>query len=334
MSTPVRSGRVRALFASPRSRAWARAAVGAGILVAILLEVGAEPFLAGLAAVSVPAVAAALALGLVATVAASWRWRIVAGRLGLQLGWRQALPAYYRSQFLDAVLPGGVLGDVHRAVWHGRKVGELAHASRAVAAERAAGQAVQLILAVVMLVSLQLWAYAPAVGIVLLTVVAVAGLIVAAALVAGAFGTRARGAVRRELTHLRVAFGSVGAITRVTGASAVVVACHVATFLVACLAVGISASPQRLIGLGLVAVLAGAIPLSIGGWGPREAAVAWAFAATGLGAAAGIAASTAFGVLALIAVATGAAVLAASTVRRRTGSAAVAPPAGEEASAR
>lgn len=314
MTTLVRPRRVRALFSSPRARAWSRAAVGVGILIAILLTVGAEPFLTGLAAISVPAVAAALALGAAATIAASWRWRLLAGRLGLRLGWAQAVPAYYRSQFLNSVLAGGVLGDVHRAVWHGHSVGRLAQASRAVAAERAAGQAVQFALAGVVLVSLQLWAYAPAVGIVLLAVVvAGAGLIVAATA-----SVRVRRVIEREVGQLRVAFGTVGTNVRVVAASTIVVTCHVATFLVACLAVGVDASPQRLIAVALIAVLAGAIPLSIGGWGPREGAAAWAFAAAGLGAGTGIAASTAFGVLALIAVAPGAAVVAASALRRRT----------------
>ena len=100
-------------------------------------------------------------------------------------------------------------------------------------------------------------------------------------------------------------------------ASLVVVLGHVATFIVACIAVGVEASPQRLAAVALIAVLAGSIPLNIGGWGPREGAAAWAFAAAGLGATAGIAASTAFGVLALIAVAPGAAVVAASALHGR-----------------
>jgi hypothetical protein len=96
-----------------------------------------------------------------------------------------------------------------------------------------------------------------------------------------------------------------------------VIAGHVATFLVACLAVGVDASPGRLVAIALIAVVAGSIPLNIGGWGPREGAAAWAFATAGLGAATGIAASTAFGVLALIAVAPGAVVVAASALQRR-----------------
>src|SRR5690606_21497477 len=124
-----------------------------------------------------------------------------------------------------------------------------------------------------------------------------------------------RAVLRRELVQLRVAFGSASTIVRVTAASAIVIACHVATFLVACVAVGATASPERLLAVSLIAVLAGAVPFSIGGWGPREGAAAWAFAAAGLGATAGIAASTTFGVLVLIAVAPGAVVMAASALR-------------------
>lgn len=315
MSAVVRARSARAALSAPRSRAFARAAVGAVILAAIIVQAGAEPFIRGLASVSVPAIAAALALTATAMAAAAWRWRILARRLGLPLGGTESVSAYYRSGFLNTVLPGGVIGDVHRAIAHGQGVGRIAQASRAVAAERAAGQAVQLALAVVVLVSLGVAAYSAGVGIMLLAVVAVcAGVVVAAAL-----STRARTAIRRELTILRDALGSVGTVAKVIAASLIVVAGHAATFVVACLAVGVEAAPARVVGLALIVVLAGSIPLNIGGWGPREGIAAWAFAAAGLGAATGIAASTAYGVLAMIAVLPGAAVIAASAHRRRGG---------------
>ena len=56
---------------------------------------------------------------------------------------RTAVPAYYRSQFLNTTLPGGILGDVHRGVVHGRDVGDVGRGLRAVAWERTAGQVVQ-----------------------------------------------------------------------------------------------------------------------------------------------------------------------------------------------
>jgi hypothetical protein len=57
--------------------------------------------------------------------------------------------------------------------------------------------------------------------------------------------------------------------------------------------------------------------LSIGGWGLREGAAAWAFAAAGLGAAAGVTVATLYAVLMLAAVAPGAGLLLGDTVRRR-----------------
>jgi len=318
MAPVIAAGEPRAshvLLASPRLRAYLRAAVGVVILAAVVIAVGGEPFLQGLESViaAPAAVAAAVLLGGAATVAASWRWRTLAGRLGLPLGGAQSVAAYYRSQFLNSVLPGGVIGDVDRAVMHGRSVSQVPQASRAVAAERAAGQAVQLVVAGGVLVSLGMSAYAPAVGIVLVAVaVACAGLAGVAAVSA-----RVRIAIGRELAALRSAFGSLRTVLTVVTASAVVIAGHVATFVVACIVVGVAATPQRIIAVALIAVLAGSIPLNIGGWGPREGAAAWAFSAAGLGAATGIAASTAFGVLALIAVAPGAAVVAASALRGR-----------------
>jgi glycosyltransferase 2 family protein len=292
---------------------WARAAVGIAILAALITQVGAEPFLQGLAAVTFGAVVVAFALGVIATAAAAWRWRVIARRLGLSLQWMPSLAAYYRSQFLNTVLLGGIFGDVHRAVSHGVRVSRLAQASRAVVAERAAGQVVQFVLAVVVVVSLGLSDYAPGVGIV---VVALAVVCVSVVIAAGVSG-RARAAVVREWVILRDAMATPGTIVAVVGASVIVVASLVGTFLVACIAVGVDAPIGQLVGVALIVVLAGSIPLSIGGWGPREGVAAWAFMVAGLGATAGVAASTAYGVLTVIAVAPGGAVLAASALRRR-----------------
>jgi uncharacterized membrane protein YhiD involved in acid resistance len=67
----------------------------------------------------------------------------------------------------------------------------------------------------------------------------------------------------------------------------------------------------------MVIQIAAAIPLNIGGWGPREGAAAWAFAAAGLGAASGVTVSTLYAVLMLIAVTPGAGLLLKDAVRRR-----------------
>jgi len=60
-----------------------------------------------------------------------------------------------------------------------------------------------------------------------------------------------------------------------------------ATFVIAARIAGSTAPLGELIALLMVIQIAAGIPLSIGGWGPREGAAAWAFAAAGLGAANG-----------------------------------------------
>jgi glycosyltransferase 2 family protein len=110
--------------------------------------------------------------------------------------------------------------------------------------------------------------------------------------------------------------GSPGTFVRVVVASIVVVACHVATFGIAVGAVGASVPPLRLAALALVVLLAGSIPLNIGGWGPREGVAGWTLAVAGFGTSTGVAASALFGVLAMIAVAPGLVLAVMSAVRR------------------
>ncbi|MEZ5095501.1 MAG: lysylphosphatidylglycerol synthase domain-containing protein [Nocardioides sp.] len=110
-------------------------------LAAVLARVGAEPFARALGLVTLPALAAALGVTALTTACSAGRWVwIVARRLGLALGLRDAVPAYYRSQLLNQVLPTGVLGDVHRALRHGGGQQAVGRAARAVAWERVLGQ--------------------------------------------------------------------------------------------------------------------------------------------------------------------------------------------------
>jgi hypothetical protein len=69
----------------------------------------------------------------------------------------------------------------------------------------------------------------------------------------------------------------------------------------------------------MVIQIAAAIPLNIGGWGPREGTAAWAFAAAGFGADDGVTVATLYAVLMLIAVTPGAGLLLKDAVRRRRG---------------
>ena len=67
---------------------------------------------------------------------------------------RPPWPRYYRSVFLNVTLPGGIVGDVHRGISHGRDVSDVGRGLRAVAWERFAGQVVQAVLTVAVLLVL------------------------------------------------------------------------------------------------------------------------------------------------------------------------------------
>ena len=104
---------------------------------------------------------------------------------------------------------------------------------------------------------------------------------------------------------------------KVALSSVLVVAGHTATFVIAARVAGSTASLGQLVALLMVVQTAMVIPLSVGGWGLREGAAAWAFGAAGLGAATGVTVATLYAVLMLIAVAPGAGLLLRDAVRGR-----------------
>jgi len=283
-------------------------------------HLGATPFKAGLRAVTWPAVVAAVTLTALTTLCSAWRWRVAAQALGLGIGLPAAVRAYYRSLFLNSVLIGGVLGDVHRAVTHGRRSGDVGLGLRAVAWERLCGQVIQAVLTAVVLLTLPS-PVRPALPYVLVGVASVAALAGCAVLVARRTDrrglsrlTRAARAVADDLRHGMLA---PHVWPQLALASVLVVAGHTATFVVAARVAGSTAPLGELLALLLVVQTATVIPLSMGGWGLREGVAAWAFAAAGFGAATGVTIATLYAVLMLAAVTPGAGLLLRDAVRRR-----------------
>ncbi len=236
--------------------------------------------------------------------------------LGLGVGLRTAVAACYLSQLLNATLPGGVVGDVHRGLRHGRVAGDTGLALRAVAWERFAGQVVQatLVLVAVVLLPSPLRGYLPEVAAVL--VAGIVALTLWRITVAGAAvpGTRLLRSVRADL---RRALLVRRAWPKVVLASTVAVAGYVSTYLLAARAVGITSSPERLVPLTLLVLVAAGLPLNVAGWGPREGMAAWSFGAAGLGAAQGVATAVAYGALVLVGTLPGAVVLVLGRRKQR-----------------
>jgi uncharacterized membrane protein YbhN (UPF0104 family) len=296
-----------------------RPAVGVTVLWFLGRQVGAAPFKDGLRAVTWQGVAAAVTLTALTTVCSAWRWRVVARALGVDIGLPGAVCAYYRSLFLNSVLFGGVLGDVHRAVTHGRRAGDVVRGLRAVAWERLCGQVIQAVVTAVVLLTLPS-PVRPALPYVLAGIAGVAGCAALVMSVAARLGrSRPARAARVIATDLRRGLLVRGVWPRLTLASVLVVAGHTATFVIAARIAGSTAPLGELIALLMVIQIAAGIPLSIGGWGPREGAAAWAFAAAGFGAANGVTVSTLYAVLMLAAVSPGAGLLLKDAVRRRRG---------------
>jgi hypothetical protein len=98
-------------------------------------------------------------------------------------------------------------------------------------------------------------------------------------------------------------------------ASVLVVMGHATTFVIAARTAGATAPLSQLMPLALLAMLAMVLP-SIAGWGPREGATAWAFAAAGLSAELGVATAVVYGVMVLVASLPGALFLVAAWVPR------------------
>jgi hypothetical protein len=251
-----------------------KAVLTAGTLAFLVWHLGTGPFLDGLRAVDAGALAAAAGLAVLTTVCCAWRWKVVAGGFGTDLPLGTAVASYYRSLFLNVTLPGGVAGDLHRGISHGL---------RAVVWERSAGQVVQIVLTVGVLLVLP-----SPLG---TTVPLIALALVAAGLVL----------VWRRSERL-------AAWPAITLASALVVVGHALTFVIAARAVGVTAPLSQMLPLALLVLLGAALP-NVGGWGPREGVTAWAFAAAGLGASVGVATAVVYGVMVFVATLPGAAVL-------------------------
>jgi uncharacterized membrane protein YbhN (UPF0104 family) len=292
-----------------------RVATGVTVLWFLWRQMGAAPFKDGLRAVTWQAVMAAATLTALTTVCSAWRWRVVARALGVDIGLPGAVCAYYRSLFLNSVLVGGVLGDVHRAVTHGRRAGDVSLGLRAVAWERLCGQVIQAAVTAVVLLSLP----SPVRSALPYVLAGLAG-------IAGCVALILRGAARRGRSRLTSAARALSADLRhgvlapvvwpqVMLSSVLVVAGHTATFVIAARVAGSTAPLGELVALLLVVQSAVVIPLSIGGWGLREGAAAWAFGAAGLGAATGVTVATLYAVLMLAAVSPGAGLLLTDAVR-------------------
>ena len=288
-----------------------RWAISLAVLAALLVWLEPADVVAEIAGLEPLWLVGALAISVVQMLLSAWRWRFTAERLGLRLPWPRAIGDYYLAGFVNQVLPGGVLGDALRAHRHARDSDAAGPAWRAVIIERASGQAV------VVLGTLAVLALVPAWRDALAGLAAGSGAAwLAPALFALIAGAAVVAAARRWPTQWRRLHDDIqrsllapGAWPRQLAASLAIVSSYVFIFALAGLGIGSQAGFWLLLAVALPILLAMLIPLSVAGWGFREAAAAAVWLALGLPPEQGAAVALAYGGVVLVASLPGALVL-------------------------
>lgn len=284
---------------------------GLVIIGVLLWRMGTGVFLDGLRRIDGATLLAGLGIGVVTTVFSAWRWALVARGLKIRLPLGAAVADYYRSLFLNAALPGGILGDVHRAVRHGQSEGDIGRGVRAVFWERTAGQLALAVVGVGILLVLPSPVRTDVRHVAPLVLLAGAGALAVVLAV-----RMNRSTPSRRGRALRSALGEAreGLLSRRNGpgvalSSVLVLAGHLGMFVLAARVAGSGAPTLTLLPPAVLALLAMGLPLNVGGWGPREGVTAWSFGAAGLGATTGFSVSVVYGVLSFVAALPGAVVL-------------------------
>lgn len=286
-----------------------RVVVSAVLLGAVFLMTEPGDLLGRLASLDSTPLFAALGLSVAQVVGSAWRWRFTAGRLGLDLPMTRAVPEYYLATFLNQVLPGGVVGDVSRA-WRHAGAEDVRASVEAVAFERLSGLLVMSTVAVLSAVLLL-----PDLG-----VGARAGLVFGVAALLGAAVVavrrlRDRSDAPQVLRDMRRALIDGMALPVQLATSAAVVCTYVAVFVLAGRAIQVEASSLLLAMLAAPVLMTMLVPLTVAGWGLREAAAAGLWGAVGLSPVDGVAVSVAYGLIVLASSLPGAVVLVATPVR-------------------
>ncbi|MCH8563911.1 flippase-like domain-containing protein [Nesterenkonia sp. YGD6] len=275
----------------------------AGLQVAITLGIfgflaaqwGMTPFMDAFRLLPVWIFPAAALLGGIGVLTQALRWRVIARHHRISIGVGPAIARCWQAAFLNGVLPGGLAGDALRAADDSSDAeveaggSALRRAFAAMAAERLMGTAVAFIAA-----GLTLLVLAPLAGL--------ASLGVATAAVVVAW---------RWLKPL-----SRGDLIQVVLLSATGWAAFAALFALTILVVTPTIPLAWAPGLAAVAIAGMSVPLGFGGWGPREAAAAWAFSLAGFAPHLGVTASISYGLLALASTLPGAIILALRVLPR------------------
>ncbi len=274
------------------NRYWVRFGVSITLIVALLWWTDLASVADHLRMLSLEWVGLSILATTGATFSMAYRWQLTARALDIRFDYAFALREYYIAQLVNMVLPGGMPGDVTRAV-RTRKKADLKRSAQSVVAERLLGQfAIMAVLFLGVSASL-IWPsgfHHPVLSMTVLAVLLSALTVVSLA----SFALPSIGRLVAFLIRLQrqTAFVLVGLVSS---------ACLILGIYASARALGIVIPPESLFIVIPLVLSAMLIPVSIGGWGWREGAAAALFPLIGASSSAGVASGVTYGVVILIA---------------------------------
>lgn len=284
--------------------------VSGGLLLALARIIDIDSVVGRLTTLSPAWVFAALLLSVGQALLLAWRWRVTSGRLALELPFGVALSEYYLGNFLNQVLPGGIVGDASRAWRHARHESAPRPAVSAVVLERGSAQVIMTVTACFSIALLPLPAPLRATG-----ALAAVGVLVGS--VAFVSRTRSSGPVGRLAEDARRAVTAGGVVTFQFVTGLLAVGSYIVTYLIAAQALDVTTHTGTLAPLVAPVLMTMLLPVSVAGWGVREVAAAALWGAVGLTPEDGVAISVAYGAIVLLSTLPGAVVLIAPVARIR-----------------
>lgn len=284
-----------------------RVAASLGLLALVFHFAGPQRIVAAFANASPLWLAAAFAAAVAASLSSALRWHALATWLGLTATRAPLLLAYFRGIAANTVLPGGTLGgDALRAL-HLQKTGNPLPASAAsIALDRMSGLWVLLVLSLATTAAAQFAGLLPASLLPvppLLTLICAIGVLSAPTFAwqaSRAWHVHLPAAIERALAALHDRPAPLAHLVAQFGWSTAVQGFSITAFALAGRAIGLDL-PFWLfvIAAGPIFILA-ALPVSIGGWGTREAAAAITLGHFGASTELAVAAAILYGLFAAL----------------------------------
>lgn len=232
------------------------------------------------------------------------RWQITANQLRIGVTFKTALSEYYLSQLVNQALPGGVLGDASRAVRSRTQRGLIASA-QSVLFERLMGQlGLFVVLVLALAVNLMIpggveWPEQTSRGL-LFALVILSTLLGVAVVVVRALPPRRKTVLREFIQGGRQALFAGEVLGQQAVLSLATAVTNVAGFVLCAWAIGAHVPVLTAFAVAPLILFTMVIPVTVSGWGVREAAAAALFPLAGFVSAEGLATSVAFGLVLVV----------------------------------